>query len=107
MIKYSLLITISIGTIVSLFPATITQAITFTNLSSDQEMNILLPKIAFVAEGRIGDLSGQSTYELDLHAEDPGFPQVTDQFNWLNGQTENFELTYDANSNFVNYLIGN
>lgn len=106
MMKYSLLMPISLGAIGSIFPTTIAQAITFTNLDSDQAMNALSPKISFVAEGRIGDSSGQSTYELDLHAEDPGFPQVTDQFNWLNGQTENFELTYDAESNFVNYLIG-
>jgi hypothetical protein len=107
MMKYPLLVLIFLGPIASVFPATITHALTLTNLSSDQEMEALLPKISFVAEGRIGDRGGFSTHEINLHEEDPGSPQVTEQFNWLNGKTEAFELTYNAESNLVNYMLGN
>ncbi len=106
MMKYPLFVLIFLGPIASVFPVTITHALTLTNLSSDREMDALLPKISFVAEGRIGDRGGFSTHELNLHEEDPGSPQVTEQFNWLNGKTEAFELTYNAESNLVKYIIG-
>ncbi|NEO28022.1 MAG: hypothetical protein F6K03_14355, partial [Kamptonema sp. SIO4C4] len=81
-------------------------AVTLTHISSDQEMNGLMDDIAFVAEGRIGDLDGFATHELNLHESDPGQPDITDQFNWQNGVTEQFELSYDATSQLVNFNIG-
>ncbi|MGK7926217.1 MAG: choice-of-anchor W domain-containing protein [Spirulina sp.] len=81
-------------------------AFTLTHLSSDAEMNAIMQDLAFVAEGRIGDRNGAATYELDLHEDHPGFPQMTDQFNWQNGVTEAFELSYTSTSNLVNFTIG-
>lgn len=82
------------------------EAVTLTRLSSDSEMNELLGDIAFVAEGRIGDRGGFATHELNLHESDPGDPQVTDQFDWLSGIPEPFELVYDAASSLVNFTVG-
>jgi hypothetical protein len=82
------------------------EAVTLTRLSSDIEMNALISDMAFVAEGRIGDNNGTATYELNLHESDPGDPQVTDQFNWVSGVSQPFELFYDAVSNLVEFTIG-
>ncbi|MGC9528193.1 MAG: choice-of-anchor W domain-containing protein [Limnospira sp.] len=82
------------------------EAVTLTRLFSDSEMNELLGDIAFVAEGRIGDRGGFATHELNLHESDPGDPQVTDQFDWLSGIPEPFELAYDAASSLVNFTLG-
>lgn len=81
-------------------------AATLTHLSSDDEMNALIQDIAFVAEGRIGDGAGVTTHELNLHEFDPGNPQITEQFNWQNGVTENFELSYDPDVNLVQFTVG-
>ena len=81
-------------------------AATLTHLSSDDEMNALMPDIAFVAEGRIGDRDGITTHELNLHEFDPGNPQITEQFNWQNGVAENFELSYDSALSLVQFTIG-
>ncbi|MBP0018845.1 MAG: hypothetical protein J7647_15015 [Cyanobacteria bacterium SBLK] len=94
------------GTIALIASSESAIAFTLDRLSSDAEMNALMQDIAFVAEGRIGDRSGAATYELDLHEADPGFPQITDQFNWQSGITEAFELSYNSNSNQVDFLIG-
>jgi hypothetical protein len=82
------------------------EAFTLNHLSSDSEMNALMQDIAFVAEGRIGDRSGTTTHELNLHESDPGHPQVTDQFNWLSGVAQPFELLYDAVSHLVHFTVG-
>jgi hypothetical protein len=81
-------------------------AVTLTHLTSDDEMNALMQDIAFVAEGRIGDGSGVATHELNLHEFDPGDPQITEQFNWQNGVTENFELSYNPDLNLVQFTLG-
>jgi hypothetical protein len=81
-------------------------AVTLTHLTSDDEMNALMQDIAFVAEGRIGDGGGVTTHELNLHEFDPGNPQITEQFNWQNGVTENFELSYDPDLNLVQFSLG-
>jgi len=82
------------------------ESVTLNRLSSDNEMNELLGDIAFVAEGRIGDRGGFATHELNLHESDPGDPQVTDQFDWLSGVPEPFELVYDAAASLVNFTVG-
>lgn len=90
---------------VSLFPKT-ASAFTITHLSSDAEMNALLTDMTFVAEGRIGDRRGAATHELNLHEEHPGNPSVTAQFNWINGTPQPFELTYNADSSLVSFMVG-
>ena len=77
------------------------------HLESDEELLEILPEenVAFVAEGRIGDLSGSATFELDL-GPSVGAPAVTDQHDWQSGVTEVFSLTYDKTWNRVDFTIG-
>ncbi|UCG51589.1 MAG: hypothetical protein JSW58_15605 [Candidatus Latescibacterota bacterium] len=50
-----------------------------SHLSSDAEMLAVLENVAIVAEGRIGDLGGPATHELDL-GDDTGNPDTTAQY---------------------------
>ncbi|MCW6037423.1 PEP-CTERM sorting domain-containing protein [Spirulina subsalsa FACHB-351] len=84
----------------------LSEAVTLHKLSSDQEMNDLMHNIAFVAEGRIGDLGGPATHELNLHESDPGKPDITAHYSWGNERTDTFILAYDAPSGWVNFSIG-
>ncbi len=77
------------------------------HLESDEALLEILPEenVAFVAEGRIGDLGGAAMFELDL-GQSVGAPAVTDQHDWQSGVTEAFSLTYDKTWNRVDFTIG-
>jgi hypothetical protein len=88
-----------------LIPATAVAALSTSHLSSDAEMLALLPAFDFVAEGRIGDLGGAATFELDLGAETSA-PSVTAQYAWQNAAVEPFTLVYDAGVGEARFTLG-
>jgi len=49
-------------------PGAAVAALTTSHLATDDALFALLPAFDFVAEGRIGDLGGAATFELDLGA---------------------------------------
>lgn len=75
------------------------------HLASDAEFLALSPSPAFVAEGRIGDLGGAATFELDL-GQETSMPAVTRQYPWVSGQVESFTLTYDALNDEATFELG-
>ena len=78
-----------------------------SHLDNDADLIALLPadNIAFVAEGRIGDLGGAATFELDL-GQSTAAPSVTAQYGWQSGVVEPFTLNYDNNLNTVEFTLG-
>ena len=87
---------------VSVAPAA---AITTVHLSSDAEMLTFLSDTLFVGEGRIGDGLGHATFELDL-GRFTSSPEVTCQFDWQNGVTVPWTLTYNYMTNEVVFTAG-
>jgi hypothetical protein len=87
------------------FPASATLVV--SHMTSDLDLLALLPEenIAFVAEGRIGDLGGAATFELDL-GQSTAAPLVTAQHVWPNSVSESFSLTYDKVSNLARLTVG-
>lgn len=71
------------------------RAAILSHLSGDAALAALSPTFSFAAEGRIGDLGGAATFELDL-GHDTAAPATTAQYNWVSGQVEPFTLTGDA-----------
>lgn len=76
-----------------------------SHIGSDAEMLAMFSDTIFVAEGRIGDGLGAATFELDL-GKSTSQPEVTAQFDWSNGMTVPFTLTYDNISNAVVFTVG-
>jgi hypothetical protein len=66
--------------------------VTTSHVATDAELNTLLPVKSFVAEGRIGDLGGAATFELDIGAETSA-PAQTAQYAWPNGVDVPFTIT--------------
>lgn len=82
-------------------------AIFTSHLASDQELLDLVPEehLAFVAEGRVGDLGGYATFELDL-GQSTAAPDTTAQHAWQSGLAEAFVLSYDHASGVVSFALG-
>src|SRR3990172_476444 len=76
-------------------------ALIMTHHASD----ITLQNESFVAEGRIGDLGGVATFELDIGATTSA-PAQTANFNWANGYAHPFILTYNNITNIVSFTVG-
>jgi hypothetical protein len=74
-------------------------------LSTDAELLALISDTLFVAEGRIGDLGGAATFELDL-GQSTAAPNTTAQYGWVNGQVESFTLTYSNVTKLVSFTLG-
>jgi hypothetical protein len=74
------------------------------HIGSDAELNGLLDEVSFVAEGRIGDLGGNATFELDL-GQDTGAPADQANLPWVNGQMYAFSIFYDQGTNTVEYSL--
>ncbi len=85
--------------------APVVAAIVTSHLASDAEMLGAAENFAFVAEGRIGDLGGAATFELDL-GDDTGNPYTVEQYAWQSGVEEPFVLTYVKATNVVSYTLG-
>jgi hypothetical protein len=103
---------VAIGIIVSLglgvaLSAPALGTITTSHLSGDAELSAILPEdnIAFVAEGRVGDLEGHATFELDL-GQSTAAPETTAQYAWRNGESESFAVTYDHGTGVVSFNLG-
>ena len=88
-----------------LLPGYALAEITTSHLYSDVDMVALLTDTIFVAEGRIGDLGGGATFELDL-GQSTSNPAVTEQYGWQSGVQESFTLSYDAVTGLVTYSLG-
>ncbi|MCC7201161.1 MAG: DUF11 domain-containing protein [Nitrospirae bacterium] len=79
----------------------ISSAFITTHYSAD----VAMTSVSFEAEGRIGDLSGTQTYELDLGPSTIS-PVQTAQYNWPNGTPVPFTLSYDNVSNLITFTVG-
>ena len=78
-------------------------AYTITHLPDDPAFLGLYFDLDFIAEGRIGDLEGSATFEVDLQNADH---QIMDSYlygGWVSGQIEAFTLTYDATGLSVSF----
>ncbi len=75
------------------------------HLDSDTELMEYLSDTLFVSEGRIGDLGGNATFELDL-GQSTGSPAETAQYNWQNGVAEPFTINYDSSTDVVTFTLG-
>jgi hypothetical protein len=75
------------------------------HLATDTELLAIISDTVFVAEGRIGDLGGAATFELDL-GQSTAAPSVTAQYAWTSGQAEPFTLTYNNMTGLVMFTIG-
>jgi len=86
-------------------PVTAVAALSTSHLATDAELFALLPTFDFVAEGRIGDLGGAATFELDLGATTSA-PAVMAQYAWQNAVVEPFTLVYDAGAAEARFTLG-
>jgi hypothetical protein len=82
-------------------------AFSFTtqHLGTDAELLALVSDTIFVAEGRIGDLGGAATFELDL-GQSTAAPYTTAQYPWISGTVEAFTLAYDSGTGLVSFTLG-
>jgi len=80
-------------------------ALTTKHLATDAELLELVSDTIFVAEGRIGDLGGAATFELDL-GQSTVAPSTTAQYAWVSGQAEPFILTYNSGTGLVTFTLG-
>jgi len=80
-------------------------ALTTKHLATDAEMLALISDTLFVAEGRIGDLGGAATFELDL-GPDTGHPAQQANYGWVSSRLEPFTLTYDNATRIVTFTLG-
>ena len=80
-------------------------AISTTHLATDAALLELISDTIFVAEGRIGDLGGAATFELDL-GQSTAAPYTTAQYPWVSGAVEPFTLTYDCGTGLVTFVLG-
>lgn len=80
-------------------------AFTVSHLATDTELLALISDTIFVAEGRIGDLGGVATFELDL-GQSTAAPYTTAQYPWVSGRVEPFTLAYDSGTGVVTFSIG-
>lgn len=88
-------------TTIVLMPGIVHAALTLNTFSSDP----VIQNTAVVSEGRIGDLGGSATYELDIGATTSA-PSQTAQFGWTSGTAQPFTLTYNNLNNLVSFTVG-
>jgi hypothetical protein len=86
------------------------QAFTLIDVPSEAALVALLggpgePNLAFVAEGRAGNVAANGTFELDIGASTAA-PASTAQFAWGNGQPIAFTLDYNAVSRLATFSFG-
>ena len=79
-------------------------AVSISHLSSDIDLNNTLNSKAFVAEGRIGDLGGNATFELDLGA-DTSAPFTSANYAWPNSIAVSFLVEYTAATGDVIFSV--
>lgn len=91
--------------IVLIVPFSPAAGITTGHIATDAEMLEFLSDTLFVAEGRIGDLGGAATFELDL-GQNSGAPGSTAQYDWQNGVPEPFTIAYDNLTGEVTFALG-
>jgi len=70
-------------------------SMTTSHIATDAELVEILPTPSFVAEGRIGDLGGAATFELDLGASTAAPDQMA-QYDWPNGVPVPLTLSHDG-----------
>lgn len=75
------------------------------HFATDAEMLEFLSDTLLIGEGRIGDLGGAATFELDL-GSDTGSPAQTAQYDWQSGAAEPFTLTYESSTGLVTFSLG-
>ena len=75
------------------------------HVATDAEMLGYISDTLFVAEGRIGDLGGYATFELDV-GSDTGDPSQTENYAWQSGATEPFTVSYDPLTSVVTFSLG-
>jgi hypothetical protein len=80
-------------------------ALTTSHLASDAEMLAFLSDTIFAAEGRIGDLGGAATFELDL-GHDTSHPATSAQYAWQSGRLEEFTLGYNNATGLTTFTLG-
>jgi hypothetical protein len=80
-------------------------AFTVSHIASDVELLGLVSDTIFVAEGRIGDLGGAATFELDL-GQSTAAPSTTAQYPWTSGTVEPFTLAYNAGTGLITFTLG-
>ncbi len=80
-------------------------AFTVSHLAADTDLLALVSDTIFVAEGRIGDLGGAATFELDL-GQSTSAPSTTAQYGWVSGQAEPFTITYNNLTGLVTFTLG-
>lgn len=86
-------------------PALATAQLRVEYFSRDSIFGTVLSDSVFVAEGRIGDLGGAATFELDLGASTAA-PATTAQLAWGNGVAYPFSLHYDIFSRMATFTAG-
>lgn len=87
-----------------LVPAVAAAQLGVEYFSSDAIFGTVISDSVFVAEGRIGDLGGTTTYELDLGASTTA-PAGTEQFAWGNGVAYPFTLSFDIFSQLATFTV--
>jgi hypothetical protein len=80
-------------------------SLTTKHIATDAEMLALISDTLFVAEGRIGDLGGAATFELDL-GNNTSNPSQTAQYAWVSGQQEPFTITYNSGTGLITFILG-
>ncbi|GFZ91718.1 choice-of-anchor W domain-containing protein [Okeania sp. KiyG1] len=77
-------------------------------INGEADFNKLGATIDVAAEGRIGDLSGAAEHEFNIHYDNENGHQIVPteyrSFDWVNGQGEDFTLTFDDGT--LTYEIG-
>jgi len=79
----------------------------YYNLPGDNELTQIMPdsNVEFVAEGRIGDLSGAAEHELNIHTPPYNVEDEYRYFDWSNnGVPVPFTLDFDGTT--VTYTVG-
>ncbi len=80
-------------------------AFTVSHIATDTELLALISDTIFVAEGRIGDLGGAATFELDL-GQSTAAPYTTAQYPWISGTVEPFTLSYNSGTGLITFSLG-
>jgi len=89
---------------------TVAGAFGLSFVNNDDDFNALNPKLAFVAEGRIGNNAMNGTHELNFHGTNLANPTATSaEANnvWTSGLPTVFKLMYDATTRNISYQVGN
>ncbi len=86
-------------------PGSVLAQLSSEYFGSDVVLDTVLSDSLFVAEGRIGDLSATTTYELGLGVSTVA-PAMTSQFIWGSGVVYPFSLSFDLMSRIATFTVG-